>query len=61
MWSSQSVCYKWPESKDFKALAHTCFTQRTRLETYTAWPHITMGSYAELRCMNPIFPFILTL
>jgi len=21
MWSSQSVCYKWSESRDFKALA----------------------------------------
>jgi hypothetical protein len=31
------------------------------LETYTAWPRITKGCYAELCCMNPIFPFILTL
>jgi len=36
--------------------AHMYFIQRTRLETCTAWPHITKGSYAELCCMNPIFP-----
>jgi hypothetical protein len=61
MWSIQSVCYKWSESKDFKALAICVLYREQDCKPTQLGPTLQRDVMLNYACMNHIFPFILTL